>query len=211
MTRAQIRTQIRNLLGDLNTIKFTDVQLDTYIDLSTDYMITLLDFDTATATINTVEGEPNYQFASNQRDIKEIYVTASDGKAYRMDVINQDELNALYGIAWRSDANGRPIIAYRADYNVVGLYPPPDSSNAGRQIRFFYNRNASALASDSDSPIYLPVLHMANAYWSAQQGFLRLREFEAARENERLFNKVFQQAWHKAQTFSEEQWGWRWG
>lgn len=211
MNRSQIRTECRSQLGDVSSAKFTDAVLNQWIDLSTDHIIALLDFDTAMATVSSVQNEPNYTFATDQRDIKEIYVTADDNKEYRLQVVGQDEMNSLYGIAWRSDDAGTPQIAYRADYNVVGLHPKPDADNAGKTIRFFYNRNASALSSDSAAPIYLPFLHMANVHWTAQQGFLRMREWQAVDLHKKLFNDYMAKAWHKAHTFADEMWGWRWG
>lgn len=212
MTRAQIRTQIRSLLGDKNSVKFTDAELNTWIDLATDQIITRLEFDTAMATISTVQDEPNYGLPSNTLNgLNELYVTDINGKEYKFDVVDQDQMSSLYGRMWRSDASGKPVIAYRADYNVLGLYPAPDSANSSKTIRIFYDRQAAAASSDSDSPIYLPMLHMANAHWAAMQGFFHLREQGLIDKHQAQFESYFRQAWHKANTFAKDRWQWRFG
>ena len=209
MTRSQIRTQVRSQLGDTASLKFTDAEINTWIDLATDQIITLLDFDTAMATISTVLGEPNYQLPSNANSIREVFVTADDGKEYRLEITDQGDLASLYGLGWRSDSNSRPSVCYRADYNVLGLYPPPNAANASRTIRFFYKRRSSDASGDTDSPIYLPMLHMANVHWSTAQGMMRIKDLTSASFHLNQFKQYFAQAWHRAQTFAEEQWAWR--
>lgn len=205
-------TETRLHAGDRNSTKFTDTVIINWIDRATDHIISLLSFDSAMATMSTVEGEPNYSMANiGSSGLKEVYVTGDDGKEYRFEVYEQDQMNSLYGIGWRSDANGRPQVAYKADYNVLGLYPEPNANNANRTIRIFYNRQSSALASDTDTPIYLPMLHMANVHWAAAQGKSGLGDMGGYRDHMGEFERYFKKAWHSANTFSEEQWRWSWG
>ena len=174
MQRSAIRTEVRRILNDLNTVLFTDAMINSWIDLGVVDAGTYLELDTAVATISTVTSEQNYQLPSNAMSIKDAYLQDQADRQTRLKVVSQDELNDLYGNQWREEPAGAPIALFQADYNVVGLYPATNAANASNTLRVFYVRIPSNLASDTDTPIFMDALHDAVSWYCASRGYALL-------------------------------------
>ena|SRR3990167_5843902 len=181
MTQSTIRADIQRMLQDSAGTKFTTTIVEDWIDLAITYISEDLKLDTAQATIALVgsdtfaSSEPNYAVPENCVRIREVYVEGlnSDGsrlEEVKIDVIEQDELEARYGPGWRFDEPGTPSIAYRADYNVLGLHNRPDADYNGKQIRIVYDRASSDLVGSSDRPVFMKALHDACVMFCVSRG-----------------------------------------
>lgn len=216
MLRSEIRTESRRLLNDTASVLFTDATLNSWIDLANIDLAQRMELDTAMATITTVASEPNYQLPADSGGIpvfsslKEVYFNQSGNGERRLKVISQDELNDLYGAGWREDVAGEPAVAYMADYNVVGLHPKPDSTNASRTLRVFYYRMPSAM-SDGSIPAFIAALHDALTMFAVARGFGLLGKLDNEAFYWKKYEELVRRFKHNQQKFSDDMLTWRWG
>lgn len=216
MIRSEIRTEARRILGDTAATKFASTALNDWIDLANQEIMAYLDLDVAQATMAVVgsdtfaSSEPNYQIPSNAMDIKEVYFADADDNEQRIQVIDQDELNDRYGPYWRSDDPGTPVVAYRADYNVLGLYPRPNAAHNGNTFRITYYRIPSDLASDTDSPIYINALHDAVVMWVVSRAYASLSDITRSEYYRKRHEDLLRRFSLKATKFAGDMNGFRW-
>ena len=174
-TRTQLRTEIRRLLNDTSSTKFSDSQLNDWLDLANSFVITDLGpFDTAMATISTVQDEPNYQLPTNCIGVKEVYLDDEAGNETRIYCFTQAEMTERHGVQWRENPSGQPRDAYFSDYNLLGLEPKPNAANASKTLRVFYYRTPSAFASDSDTPIFMAAIQDSLTWYCVSRGYAQL-------------------------------------
>jgi len=212
MTQTEIRTQIREGLGDQASIKFTDAQINTWIDLGILDVESELELDTAMFTIQTEEDEPNYNIGDDIVYIKEVYLEEEDeeGDEARIQVIDQDELNDRFGPGWRNDDPGPPCIAYRADYNVLGLYPVPDAKNNDKTLRVYAVRVPSGLAVAGSAPKFLKVLHDSVVQYCIARGYASLGDIKNHAYFYAFYERIVKKHQYIATKFSQDQSGFRW-
>lgn len=218
-TRSALRTEVRRLLNDTNSIRFSDAQINTWLDMGNSDAITRLGpFDTAMQTGTLVgsdtfsSSEPNYQLNTNTIHLKELFVANEDDDEVRMEIITQEEMEARYGPKWTTNdiSPNEPIVAYRVDYNVFGLFPRPSLASNGNTWRAYYYRVPSAFASDSDTPIFLDALHDCLAWYCVSRGHWQLGDREASDQALERYEKMIQRFYSVATTFANEMKGFRW-
>lgn len=219
-TRTTLRSQIRQLLNDTNSIRFTDANLNSWLDLANSDAITRLGpFDTTGQTGTLVgsntfaSSEPNYQLNANTIHIKELFLENEQDQERKIEIVTQEELEVRYGVAWRDNVGanlGEPRIAYRVDYNVFGLYPRPNAASNGNTWRAFYYRVPSAFASDSDTPIFLDALHDCLTWFCVSRGHWQLGDREASEHAIKRYENLIQRFYSVATTFANEMKGFRW-
>lgn len=210
MQRSEIRSEARRLLHDTNSIQFTDAILNDWVDLWNIEVNTRLELDTAVSTVTTVQGEPNYNLGSIYIFLTEIYLVDSSGTENRLQVVSQDELNDIFGRDWRSDAQGQPSVGYLADYNVLGLHPSPDASNAGRTLRVFGKRDTADLASDTDVPISIRAIHTSGPWYVASLGYGFLGDTNKSEYCKRRFEEILNLHKHRQWKQADDLLSWRW-
>lgn len=209
-TRSALRTEVRRILGDTNSVKFTDAAINTWLDMGlSDSVARLGPFDTAMATISTVASEPNYQLPTNCIQLKEVYLQDQSDKETRLYFCTQDDLNLRFGTQWREDDAGQPSVYYQADYNVVGLHPKPDSNNASNTLRFFYYRVPSAFASDSDTPAFTDALHDCVCWYASSRGFAQLQQPDKSDWALGRYKTLIKEFWNVNTLFTEDSKAWK--
>ena len=219
-TRSALRTEVRRLLDDTPSIRFTDAALNTWLDMGNSDAITRLGpFDTSQQTGTLVgsdtfaSSEPNYQLNTNTIHLKELFLENQNDQEKRIEIITQEELQARYGDFWRDDvaANlGEPQVAYRVDYNVFGLYPRPSLANNGNTWRAFYYRVPSAFASDSDTPIFLDALHDCLSWFCVSRGYAQFGDTNKSDWALGRYNDLIKRFYSVATTFGNEMKSLRW-
>ena len=189
-TRSALRTEVRRLLNDVNSIRFSDGQINTWLDMGNSDVVTRLGpFDIAMQTGTLVgsdtfaSSEPNYQLNVNTIRIKELFLEDEDDKERKIEIITQEELATRYGSTWADNNTsnlGEPQVAYQVDYNVFGLYPRPNLASNGNTWRTYYYRVPSAFASDSDTPIFLDALHDCLSWYCVSRGKAQLGDMDGS-------------------------------
>ena len=219
-TRSELRTQIRDLLNDLNSIRFTDATLNTWLDMGNSDLISRLgpfDISMQTGTIvgsdTYASSEPNYQLNSNTIHIKELFLEDENDRERKIEIITQEELVARYGSTWRDNdvSNlGEPQVAYVVDYNVFGLHPRSNLASNGNTWRAYYYRVPSAFASDSDTPIFLNALHDCLTWYCASRGHWRMGDRQASEHALNRYKTLIREFYGTATRFADEFKGPRW-
>src|SRR3990167_4463648 len=197
-----MRTEVRQILPDPDSLKFSSNIINAWLDYAYIELMTRLEFDTATATVTTTTGQSNYQLPDNILAIKEIYIVASDGKEYRLEVLEQDEINSKYGIGWRSESNGRPTTAYKVDYNVLGIFPPPDAANASRTLTIFYFKPPTGFTADTETPPFTTGMHQALVYYGVARGCFMLGNDDKGIKFMKLYEVEYNKIKYFVQNFS---------
>ena len=210
MIRSTIRTQVRQMCNDLHSVRYTDETINTWIDIGNTDLAARIGADRAMATITTVVNEPNYQLPTTAMVLREVYFTDSSGQEKRLEVVDQDELNSIFGTTWRSDSSGVPQYAFLADYNVLGLHHTPNSDNANRTIRVFYERMPSDLASDSDAPIFINALHDSLTFFCAARGYFQIGDVERGEYFYKKYEQMANNFKNRALEFSKDLNQFRW-
>lgn len=211
MNQSAIRTQIREFLNDQSSIRFSDAQLNRYINLGNVDLMQRLNIDKATATVTSVVDTANYQLPSNISSLQEVYFDLGGTNNTRLTVISQDELNTRFGTTWKENPSGQPSVAFIADYNVIGFHPAPDSTNASRTITIYYYPIPSDLASDTASPIFINALHDALTMYSVSRGFDVLADIQRSAYYLKRYEEITRRFYSKAIGFSDDLMQWRWG
>lgn len=159
-------------------VKFTNVIVNGWIDLGIQDLAAKHVLDTSQSTIALVgsdtfaSSEPNYGPGSNVMNIRQVFMEDNSGYEKEIPVVDESELSVIFGPSWRATTEvGIPSIAARADYNVLRLHVRPNASMNGRTLRFIFDRIPSALASDTDTPIFINALHDALVWWGVSRGW----------------------------------------
>ena len=218
-TRSSLRNQIRLLLNDTNSIRFSDANINTWLDFANSDAITRLGpYDTAKQTGTTVgsntysEDNKNYQIAANSIHLKELYLDNENNENRRLEIITQNDMADRYGLSFLDDDSrniGEPQVAYVVDYNVFGLYPVPDLANNAKTWTAYYYRVPSAFASDSDSPIFLNALHDCLTWYCVARGHYQMGDKEGHAYAFGHYEKMIQKFQLTATTFSGDMRQWR--
>lgn len=220
-TRSALRTEIRRICGDTNSIRFSTAQLDTWLDMANSDVISRLGpFDTSFQSGTLVgsntfaSSEPNYQLNINTIHIKELKVENESDQLRRLEIISMSELAERYGTAWEDNVSanlGEPFIAYKVDYNVFGLYPRPNLNQNGNAWQAYYYRVPSAFASDTDTPIFLDALHDSLTWFCASRGFAQLGDADKSDWALARYKTIIREFYSTATKFADEMKGFRWG
>ena len=219
-TRAALRTEVRSILNDLASIRFSNDSIDTWLDMGNSEVITRLGpFDKSQQTGTLVgsdtfsSSEPNYQLATNTIHMAELFLENENDEERKIEIITQEELESRYGPGWRDDVSanlGTPEIAYRVDHDVFGLYPRPNAASNGNTWLAFYYRVPSAFASDTDSPIFLDALHDCLSWYAASRGYARLGNRDLSDWALGRYETLIKRFYSVATTFANELKGFRW-
>lgn len=220
-SRSTLRSRVRQLVNDTNSIRFTDANLNTALDFANIDAITRLGpFDvsnqtgTLTGSDTFASSEPNYGLDEDLTIyIKELRVENQNDEERRIEIITQDELITRYGDKWMDNVAtnlGEPRVAYVVDHHVFGLYPRPNLAQNGNTWRAQFYRTPSAFASDSDSPVFLRALHDALCWHVVSFCHWQLGDREASEHALNRYKTLIREFYSTATRFADELKGPRW-
>jgi len=236
MLRDAIRSLVRKRLGDINGVYWTDTEVHTMInnacaDISfrTKCVRTNGYLTSNDCTANTTSAaSQEYSLADNFTNIYsvlEVYFMVNGTRWEKLDSITRDDLNdrepgwrQLIGYTY-TDTAGSTTYNYTSqpsiptDYywdreeDVIGLHPPPNSTNAGSDyIRVYYATKHTNLTSNTaptiPEPLHLAVVdhcvsvgnedrgygEKANDYW--KKYLSKLHDYKVERQREREDDEV---------------------
>jgi len=190
MTRQEIREMSRKKLGESTTSFWTDTEINNYINagckdvswrtkcLRTNGTIQAVSCSSSTVSLKSNEYTISSSFPTCYA-INEVYFKQEDETFERLIPSSREELDAL-NPAWMSlvgystistagvttynygSSGGTPTHYYWSrEEDVLGLYPPPDSTQDGADIKCYYSYTHTDLSSDSASPTLPVPLHLA--------------------------------------------------
>lgn len=175
MTRTKIRDLVRKKLGETTAAFWTDAELNGWIDEAGHDLAFETKSIRSDGYINTVASTEEYSLSTNFPtliSVSEVYLYQNGTTWLKLDPINRADLNKLYP-GWKSAPDGTPTMYYWVkEEDMLGLYVPPNSTNAGTQyLRVYYAKDYTNLASDEDSPALPTYLHQAVVIWVTATGY----------------------------------------
>lgn len=162
MTRAQLMTTVRNLLGETDETFFTDAKVQ---EALYEAMIEMAKRTQAIRTVTTsttsVAGTAEYAMPTNAVGFAKV---CYDGDTYELDYTTADELSTDYA-SWRNDGNGTPSCWLLGDNTgKIRLYPTPDAT--GKVIKMYTFDIPDDFSGDSDTPDFPAAFQRGLAYYA---------------------------------------------
>lgn len=200
MNLGTMRTNIRNLINEPSAGFWTDVQLNSYINMAVERMNSIIsterqDYFTVSATFTALQNVRDYSFPSDCKYIRrmEIYDTADPNNITKIDELKFPRLEANGD--WLFTQNGQPQ-RYIIRATQFAIEPIPDDNYP---MRIYYDQIQPALAVDTDVPTGPVDFHDMIVYWAAflakkqnqedDMGFANLFDKRKAEMIETLINR----------------------
>lgn len=177
LTRGQIITEVRRLVHDTNSRRWTDVQISTFVNLAQDE---ILSFSWALHNIyefTTISGTTEYVMPNDFIQPERVY--------YESEVLPEISLSRLdtEDATWTKTNSGQPDYYYirRGTVTWFGLYPCPDEASP---VRVDYTELADDLTTDSIEPFNgLPRMkpyHFLIVLWCTYYCYLQEGQIQTA-------------------------------
>lgn len=182
LTRNQIRTQIRALIDqpDSSNSRFTDDQLNEYIDEAVNYTAVFIEYPRDFIEIQVEQNIGAYTLLTDTLVVRTAYFgdKTISGDLRPLTIISEETLKELYP-SWyetNSNTNSRPQYLILMDRNTIYVHPKPDANNsaAGKKIVLDYIYNPAALSDDSSIPDLPVPYHGILQLYAGHLAYLRL-------------------------------------
>lgn len=182
LTRQQLRTQLRVLIDqpDPANSKFTDAQLNEYIDEAVNYTAVQIEYPRDFVEVQAESNVGAYTLLTDTLIIRTAYFgNKSSGNDVRpLTVISEETLKEMYP-SWLDESgnnNSRPQFLILLDRRTIFVYPKPDVTNSatGKKIILDYIFNPASLSSESDIPDLPLPYHSVLQFYAGHLAHLRL-------------------------------------
>lgn len=203
---ATLRVSTRRLINEETAARshFTDAELLDYLNQAVTFLGTQMEWSEQTSQATAVSGQTLYQLPDNFISLVDVYF---DNK--KLQVLERADLAVLSPV-WQSDPGGLPVIAYKADVNVVGLYRTPDSTQDGKIIQVQYIQIPDTLADDADVPDLHTSFQMCLPFYAAYLCDYKLGNDKKADMHLAGFDKHRKALMSKVQKYSDDLLRFRW-
>jgi hypothetical protein len=155
-TKADLRLDTYKLLNEDDPLDptnsnptnthFSAVEIDDYVQKGITLLGTELEWAFQVSQAVAVQDQALYELPDDFIALTDAYFDNNP-----LTILERGDLKAL-SAAWQNAPSGTPYVAYKADNKVVGIYPPPDASQAGKAIQIEYIAIPATLATDSAVP-----------------------------------------------------------
>lgn len=145
---ASLRTKVRRLIGeeDSSDTRFSDDEINDYINQAVQFLGTEMEWAIQVSTATSVEDQALYALPEKFLSLVEVYF---DNEL--LPILEREDLPSI-DAQWQDAESSKPRVAYRADRDVLGLYPPPDADNADLTIQISCIQYPDTLSTDVDVP-----------------------------------------------------------
>lgn len=175
MNRLEIRSLVRKNLGETTAAFWSDVELNSYINLAGHDVTYLTKCIRTNSYVTTVEDQMEY-VPSVVLDrciaILEVYLKTTGTTWLRLNPMTRRELDERFQ-GWLSWDSGTPT-KYQVDIeeDVLRLLNPPDALNAGTDyLRVFYAQDFVELTDDDEVPDFTQELQNAMVDYVVGYGY----------------------------------------
>lgn len=191
-TNAELVTEARSLFNetDSSNSHFTDTQLYIWNSEAYRYILTKTK-DLPKKENNLTAAVGNISLDANSLTIDEAYIVDPNTSKYnKLDVIDLSLLQHI-NPGWLSEDVGAPIYFVRKDTFTGYLFPQPDSSWVGQNIRTYGMEFPAELSSASSTPDKIPLnLQDAIPHFTAYRAFSQLSMNDKAGMELELFRSM---------------------
>lgn len=201
-----LRTTTRRFINETDSANSTveDDEIDDYLNQALTYLGTRLEWSEQTSESSAVTDQAVYELPDNFIAIKDAYFNN-----VKIKVLERADL-AFLNPNWQDDPSGLPQYAYKADVNVVGLYPAPSSDHNGESLQVQYIKIPEDLSDDADVPDVHAAMQICLPFYAAFLCDYKLGNDKKAEFHMKMFEAHFQTLKSKVQKYADELLRFRW-
>lgn len=203
---SSLRTATRRFIDETDSTNssYSDSELNDYLNQAARKVASMLEWPIAIYTATSVSEQAEYTLPTGFLSIIQVHF---DGR--QIEVADRADLEGRYP-DWQNASSGQPVVGYRADNSVLGLYQKPSSTYAGKTIEAHCIKLPADLSADADVPDLQQILQDIMPIRAAAFCQVRAGNLQAATYLEQLFDKEVLAAKSKVNKFAEDLLGFRW-
>lgn len=197
----------RRLINEETAAKshFTDPEITDYLNQAIGFLGTQMEWSEQTSQATVVTGQSLYTLPDNFIALTDVYF---DNK--KLIVLERADLGQI-SPAWQNDPNGIPTTAYKADVNVVGLYPTPDTTQSGKILQIQYIQIPDTLISLTDIPDIHTAFQVCLPFYAAFLCDYKLGNDKKSDNHLSKYDTHRKALMSKVQKYSDDLMRFRWG
>lgn len=205
-TRLTLLPSTRKLIDetDSNNSHFTDSEIYGYINQAIRYLGTDIEWPLQTAQATSVANQAVYTLPEDFISLSDIYFDNVN-----IGIIERADLSAIQS-DWQNAPANKPRYAYKSDNQKIGLWPKPDSDNAGLLLQIQYIKVPPDLSDDATAPDLHSAFFDCLPFYAAFMCEHSLGNRKAAETNMNLYEVHKKRLLSRVQRFSDETLRFRW-
>lgn len=203
---ATLRTATRRLINeeDAANSHFTDPEINDYLNQGVTFLGTQMECAEQVAIATGVLNQALYTLPADFLALVDAYWDNT-----RMTILEREDLGGTQP-SWQNDPSSTPRVIYKADTNVVGVYPAPDASQAGKILQIQYIPIPQTLSVDTDVPDIYPSFQMCLPFYAAYLCDYKLGNMKQSDNHLANYDRHRKALMSKVQKFSDDVLRFRW-
>lgn len=203
---ADLRTTTRRLINEEDSANshFTDPEINDYLNQAVTFLGTQMEWSEQTDQAVAVTDQTLYQLPDDFIALVDVYFNNQ-----KLQVLERADLGHI-SPSWQNDPSSIPKIAYKADVNVIGLYPTPDATQNGFEIQIQYIQIPATLVTDTDIPGLHTSFQMCLPFYAAYLCDYKLGNEKMSDKHLENFDRHRKALMSRIQKFSDDLLRFRW-
>lgn len=189
---------------DSSNSHFTDSQLNNYLNDAVLFLATEMEWPVQIDTATAVQDQYLYSLPTDFIALVDVYFDNT-----KIQPLSREDLGGV-SPSWQQDPSSTPKVAYKAGPSTLGLYPAPDSTQAGKIIQIQYVHLPATLSQDTDVPDLHSAFQLALPFYAAFICDYQLGNEKAAENHLAKYNLHKKTIMSKVQKFSDDLLRFRW-
>ena len=201
-----LRTFTRRYINeeDNTNSHFTDSEINDYLNQAVQFLGTQMEWLSETATAVSVLNQALYTVPSDFIALVDAYFDET-----KIMIIERADLGGI-SPSWQKDPSSTPKYVYREEQDVFGIYPTPDSTQAGKLIQVQYIQLPPTLVNDTDVPDLHSSFQMCLPFYAAFCCEHKLGNDKKSEMNLERYDQHRKALMSKVQKFSDDLMRFRW-
>lgn len=203
---ADLRTTVRRLINeeDPTNSHFQETEINDYLNQATLFLGSQMEWSEQTDQATAVTDQTLYQLPDDFIALVDVYFDNQ-----KLQILERADLGHI-SPSWQNDPSSIPKICYKADVNVIGLYPTPDSTQNGKTIQIQYIQIPATLATDTDVPMLHTSFQMCLPFYAAFLCDYKLGNDKKSEMHLQKFDQHRKALMSKLQKFGDDLLRFRW-
>jgi hypothetical protein len=205
-TRVSLCTTVRRYINEPDSANsnFTDAEIYDYLNQAIRYLGTEMEWPLQTAEATSVADQAVYTLPEDFISLSDVYFDNRN-----LTVLDRTDLPSVRN-DWQNAEATTPAYAYKSDNAKIGLYPKPDTANAGKIIQIQYIKVPPDLSDDITAPDLHVVFQDCLPFYATFLCEHRMGNSKRADYNLALYESHKKKLMSKIQRFSDDSLRLRW-
>lgn len=201
-----LRTTTRRLINeeDSTNSHFTDSEINDYLNQAVTFLGTMMEWSEQVAIATAVQDQALYTLPVNFIALTDAYFDNT-----RLTILEREDIGGV-SPTWQNDPSSTPRAIYKADNAVMGLYPAPDATQAGKTIQIQYIQIPDTLSQDTDVPDLHTAFQMCLPFYAAYLCDYKLGNTKMSDNHLSNFERHRKALMSKVQKFGDDILRFRW-